>query len=74
MYSEQRLLPPLLHAAHNASRNASPAFNRALKRTPPADFLLRKLEGERITDARRRIYMEFAGREVECPIRRIWAK
>ena len=39
------------------------AFNRALKRIPPADVqLMRKLEGERITDMRRRIWSELAGR------------
>lgn len=42
------------------------AFNRAVKRIPPKDVeLLRKLQSERMTDARRRIYSELAGRETE---------
>lgn len=39
------------------------AFDRAVKRIPKADIeLMRKLEGERITDLRRRLWSEFAGR------------
>jgi hypothetical protein len=42
---------------------ARAAFNRAIKRIPKGDVeLLRKLEGERITDLRRRIWSELAGR------------
>jgi len=38
-------------------------FHRAVKRMPPGDVeLMRKMEGERITDMRRRIWSELAGR------------
>jgi hypothetical protein len=47
---------------------ARKAFDRAIKRILPHDVeLLRQLEAERITDARRRIYSELAGRSVEVP-------
>jgi hypothetical protein len=47
---------------------ARKAFNRAIKRFPPADVeLLRKLLSERLNDARRRLYSELAGRETEVP-------
>jgi hypothetical protein len=43
-------------------------FDRALKRIPPKDVeALRKLQSERMTDSRRRIYSELAGREMEIP-------
>jgi hypothetical protein len=38
-------------------------FHRAVKRMPPGDVeFMRKMEGERITDMRRRIWSELAGR------------
>src|ERR1700737_438227 len=44
------------------------AFNRAVKRFPAKDVkLLRDLQSERMTDSRRRIYSELAGREIEVP-------
>lgn len=44
------------------------AFDRAVKRIPPKDVeLLRKLQSERLDDARRRIYSELAGREMQDP-------
>jgi hypothetical protein len=47
---------------------ARKAFNRAIKRFPPSDVeLLRKLQSERLNDARRRIYSGLAGREREVP-------
>lgn len=52
----------------NGEPGARMAFNRAIKRIPPADVeVFRKLEGERITDKRRRIWSEFAGRSMEVP-------
>jgi hypothetical protein len=52
----------------NGESGARMAFNRAIKRIPPADVeLLRKLEGERISDLRRRIWSEFAGRHEHLP-------
>jgi hypothetical protein len=47
---------------------ARKAFARAVKRIPPKDVeVLRKLQSERMTDSRRRIYSELAGREMEIP-------
>jgi hypothetical protein len=47
---------------------ARKAFNRAIKRFPPADVeLLRKLQSERLNDARRRVYTELAGRQEPDP-------
>jgi hypothetical protein len=44
------------------------AFDRGFKRIPPKDVeVLRKLQSERMTDSRRRIYSELAGREMEVP-------
>ena len=44
------------------------AFERAVKRIPPKDVeLLRKLQSERLNEARRRVYSELAGREEEVP-------
>jgi DNA-binding CsgD family transcriptional regulator len=44
------------------------AFDRAVKRIPPKDVeLLRKLQSERLNDARRRVYTELAGREEVVP-------
>jgi hypothetical protein len=47
---------------------ARKAFTRAVKRFPAKDVeLLRNLQSERMTDSRRRIYSELAGREMEVP-------
>jgi hypothetical protein len=47
---------------------ARKAFNRAIKRFPPADVeLLRKLQSERLNEMRRRLFGELAGREKEVP-------
>ena len=47
---------------------ARKAFNRALKRIPAKDVeLLRKLQSERLNDARRRVYTELAGRQEQVP-------
>jgi hypothetical protein len=47
---------------------ARKAFNRAIKRFPPADVeLLRKLQSERLNDSRRRLYSELAGRQEQVP-------
>ena len=49
-----------------SDRGAQKAFDRAVKRIPPKDVeLLRKLQSERMTDARRRLYLELSGREAE---------
>jgi hypothetical protein len=47
------------------------AFDRATKRIPTKDAeMLRKLQSERLNDARRRVYSEFAGRPSRCRTRR----
>jgi hypothetical protein len=47
-------------------RGAQKAFDRAVKRILPKDVeLLRKLQSERMTDARRRLYLGLSGREAE---------
>jgi hypothetical protein len=47
---------------------ARKAFNRAIKRIPAKDVeLLRKLQSERLNDARRRVYSELAGRQAQVP-------
>ena len=47
---------------------ARKAFNRAIKRIPAKDVeLLRKLQSERLNDARRRVYTELAGRQEQVP-------
>jgi hypothetical protein len=47
---------------------ARAAFDRAVKRVPAKDVeLLRKLQSERLNDARRRVYSELAGRQEEVP-------
>jgi hypothetical protein len=47
---------------------ARKAFNRAIRRFPPADVeLLRKLQSERLNDSRRRLYSELAGRQEQVP-------
>jgi len=47
---------------------ARAAFDRAVKRIPAKDVeLLRKLQSERLNDARRRVYSELAGRQEQLP-------
>jgi hypothetical protein len=47
---------------------ARKAFNRAIKRFPPADVeLLRKLQSERLRELRLHLFAELAGREKEVP-------
>jgi hypothetical protein len=47
---------------------ARAAFDRAAKRIPKKDVeLLRKLSSERLNDARRRVYIELAGRQEQVP-------
>ncbi len=51
-----------------AESSAQSVFKRVLRRIPPADIdTMRKLEGERITDMRRRIWSELAGRQEQVP-------
>src|ERR1700746_1388308 len=50
------------------SMGAIKAFDRATRRIPTRDAgMLRKLQSERLNDARRRVYAELAGRTEQVP-------
>jgi hypothetical protein len=51
-----------------SDNGAKKAFDRAVKRVPAKEIeMLRKLQSERLNDARRRVYAELAGRQEQVP-------